>query len=209
MKTPTFMNSMLTRYCMCTVLLIASFHITRAQAVAQEKSARAAAISDHQFIIANIGDNKDAMFLIRNATERAFDNRTKELAQLMSDNHTTILYEFEQLEVAGAGASTTAAPQARSSKEVSDIYAKLSRTPREDFDTTWTASMLDLQQKKYDELVGAKETLTNPQLQMVVSRAIPMIRNHLSKLRSLHKNLVRAAIQQKKEAERARKLNKT
>lgn len=195
------------RFSLCLFIVMATFHNLRAQAVDQEKSARAAATSDHQFIITNIADNKDAMFLIRNATERATETRTKELAQLMSDNHTTILYEFEQLEVAGAGASPTAAPQARSSKQVTDIYANLSRTPREDFDTTWTASMLNLEQQKYDELTAAKETVRNPQLQMVVSRAIPMIRNHVSKLRSLHKNLVRMAIQQKKEAERARKLN--
>ena len=58
--------------------------------------------------------------------------------------------------------------------------------------------MIILQQARYDELVKAKETVTNTQLKMAITEAIPLVRKHLTQLRSIQKYLEKLAIQQKK-----------
>ncbi len=65
--------------------------------------------------------------------------------------------------------------------------------------------MLPMQQAKLEELTLAKETVTNPQLKMAVSEALPKLRKQVSQLNSVQKYLVRMATQKRKEEEAKRK----
>jgi predicted outer membrane protein len=173
----------------------------RAQAIDPNRSARAAAASDAQFIAANIEYDEDVMFLARQALERATDSRVKELAQQMQSDHTQMLYSMQQLNTA-AGKSDQPAKGQTGAAAIND---KLTAVSGFDFDTTWVGNMLILQQAKYDEFTAAKETVTNPQLKMAVAEGIPLLRKQLTQLRSIQKYLIRMDIQQKKEAEQQRK----
>jgi hypothetical protein len=62
-----------------------------------------------------------------------------------------------------------------------------------------------MQQAKYDELTQAKESVTNPQLRMAISEALPKVRKHVSQLNSVQKYLAKMALQKRKEAEARRK----
>lgn len=172
-----------------------------AQVIAPEKSAREAAISDTRFIATSIEDNEDAMFLSQKAIDRAADARVKELARQMLEDHTGMLYAMEQLKAAGGGSSNPGTSGTNNEQsQVAVVNEKLSGVSGADFDTIWVSSLLNMQQGKYDELSGAKGTVTNPQLKMAITEAIPLIRKHLSQLRSLQKYLTKMAIQKKKQA---------
>lgn len=189
------------------LLVLLTFHTTlsSAQAISEEKSARTAAMNDSRFIAANIEDNEGAMFLSLKGKERAANERVRELAEQMFSDYTGILYEFEQLKTAGNGSSNQGAGTSGSTnKRIAEVYAKISGVSGSDFDTTWVANLLNLQQEKELELSQAKETVRNEQLKMVITRAIPMIRKHVSQLRTLLKFLIKMDLQEKKEA--ARKL---
>jgi putative membrane protein len=176
-------------------------HSAAAQVIDPNKSAKAAAASDAQFIAANIEYDEDAMFLAQQALDRATDSRVKELAQQVLSDHTTMLYSMQQLNTAAGGANQPAKGQTGAAA----INDKLSAVSGFDFDTTWISNMLTLQQAKYNELTAAKETVTNPQLKMAVSGGIPLLRKQLTQFRSIQKYLVRMDIQRKKEAEQQRK----
>lgn len=192
--------------CVLPGLLAFSTNSLSAQSIAPEKSAKAAAISDVQLIARNIKDNEDIMFLSQKAIERAADPRMRELAQQMLADHTAMLYAIEQLETAGTGSSNQSAGKAEGVHELAaEINERLSRLSGADFDTLWVSNLLVMQQAKYDELLQAKVTVTNPQLKMAVSGAIPLIRKNLGKLKSLQKSLIKEALQKKKEAARKEK----
>lgn len=177
-----------------------------AQAVAPERSANAAAVSDVQFIARGIEYNKDLMFLSRKAIDRAAEAKIKELAPQMLEDHSAMLYSMQQLQTAGAGsASQSGGTEDKYRKEAAEINAKLSNVSGADFDSVWVANLLNMQQAKYDELTQAKETVTNPQLKMAISEAIPMMRKQVTQLRSLQKYLIRVAIQKRKEEALQRK----
>lgn len=162
-------------------------------------------MSDSRLIAVNIGDNEGAMFLAREAMERGTDSRVKELAEQMLADHTAILYEFQQLQAAGAGARQGEQSPQSTSKATTDAYAPISKCTRADFDSVWVANVMVMQQNKYDELTQIAETVANPQLKMAISRAVPPIRKQLAQLRSIQRYLVKMAVQRRKEAERERK----
>jgi putative membrane protein len=172
-----------------------------AQVIDPNRSAKAAAASDAQFIAANIEYDEDAMFLAQKALDRATDSRVKELAQQVLSDHTTMLYSMQQLNTAAGGNSQPAKGQTGAAA----INDKLSAVSGFDFDTTWISNMLALQQAKYEELTAAKETVTNPQLKMAVSEGIPLLRKQLTQFRSIQKYLIRMDLQRKKEAEQRKK----
>ena len=177
-----------------------------AQAIDPNKSARAAARNDAEFIAENIKDNEDAVFLAQQALERSKDERVKELAQLLVDDHISMLYAMQQLETAGKGASAGKPVAPESNRpEAASVNAKLTQVSGPVFDSVWVSSLLPLQQAKYDELTQAKETVTNPQLRMAVSEALPKVRKHVSQLNSVQKYLAKMALQKRKEAEARRK----
>lgn len=185
-------------------LLFGSFLLYAAGAAAQaidpQKSARAAAASDAQFIADGIIYNEGVIFLSQKALERATDTRVKDLAQLILNDHTAMLYSMEQLATAGTGASKPKDNNALNNhQQAAELNAGLSRVPKADFDSMWAANLLTLCEPKYNELVAAKETVTNPRLKMAVTEAIPLLRKHVSQLRSTQKYLVKLATQKRKE----------
>jgi predicted outer membrane protein len=190
----------------CSLTLIISFNSPGyAQAISQEKSAKAAAMNDTRFIALNIEDNEGAMFLSRKAVERGSDERLKDLAQQMIADHTTILYEFEQLNVAGGGSASQNTSTSESANNIAEMYAKLSRASGVAFDTLWVSSVLAMQQDKFVELTAAKEAVMNPQLKMVITRALPLVRKNVNQLKAVQKHLAKMVLQRKKEAERKAK----
>ena len=193
------------------LLVMITFSATSvlAQAVAPERSANAAAVSDVQFIARGIEYNKDLMFLSRKAIDRGTDAKIKELAPQMLEDHSAMLYSMQQLQTAGAGsASQSGSTEDKYRKEAAEISAKLSNVSGANFDSVWVANMLVVQQAKYDELTQAKETVTNPQLKMAITEAIPMMRKQVTQLKSLQKYLARVALQLRKEAAQQEKLRK-
>jgi putative membrane protein len=201
LKKTSLKNTRIPAIALSLLLLLTQLSNAHAQAIDPNKSAKAAAASDAQFIAANIEYDEDAMFLARKALERAADSRVKELAQQMLSDHTQMLYSMQQLNTA-AGKSDQPAKGQTGAAAIND---KLTAVSGFNFDTTWVGNMLILQQAKYDELTAAKETVTNPQLKMAVSEGIPLLRKQLTQLRSIQKYLIRMDIQQKKEAEQQRK----
>lgn len=187
------------------VMVISTSQLSFAQAIDPNKSAKAAARSDVEFISSNIRDNEDAIFLSRKAVERSKDERVKELAQLMVDNHIAILYSMEQLGSAGKGVAGKNTSAAGGSEPAAVVNEKLSSLSGPVFDSVWVSSLLPIQQAKYDEYTAAKETVTNGQLKLAVSQALPLLRKHISQLKSTEKYLVRLAIQKRKEEAAAKK----
>ncbi|MBA4168739.1 MAG: DUF4142 domain-containing protein [Chitinophagaceae bacterium] len=176
-----------------------------AQAMAPEKSANAAAMSDSRFIITNIQDNQDAMILLQKAADHSTNSRIKELAQQMIEDHTSMLYSLQELNAAGAGGSTQNALGTTGDAHIqaSKLEARLSGASGSDFDTMWVANMLIRDAAKFDELSQAKTSATNPQLKMAITEALPIVRRHRSQLNMLQKDLAKMAIQKKKQSVRA------
>jgi predicted outer membrane protein len=168
-------------------------------------SAKAAAVSDAQFIAENIEYNEDIMFLAQKAVERTEDERLKELAQRMVEDHSAMLYSMEHLKTAGTGTSGSVSHRDNTKRPGTIVNSKLSMTPVQDYDSVWVASLLDLQQAKYDQYTLAKETVTNPQLKMAINDAMPLLRKHLTQLKSVQKYLIRLGVQERKEAARKAK----
>ncbi|MBO9572742.1 MAG: DUF4142 domain-containing protein [Chitinophagaceae bacterium] len=170
-----------------------------AQAIDPDKSAKAAALSDERFIGVSIENSEDALFLSQHALKHTNNARIRDLSQVMEEDNTAMLYSMEQLQAAGTGTSKKKTGGPGSAQRPAVILNnKLASLSGGDFDTTWTSGMVILQQARYDELVKAKETVTNTQLKMAITEAIPLIRKHLTQLRSIQKYLEKLAIQQKK-----------
>lgn len=190
----------------CLVILVFGPDSASAQAIAPEKSAHAGAVNDAQFITRNIEYNEDAMFLAQKAAERAAEPRIREFAQQMLSDHTDMLYAMEELNAAGTGSSNQNAGKSQAGQSpVSSIVSALSLVSGGDFDTLWVSKILTLQQAKYDELTQVKEATANLRLKMALTEAIPVIRKHVSQLKSLQKYLIKADIQKKKQAAAAEK----
>jgi predicted outer membrane protein len=172
-----------------------------AQAIISKKSAGESAMSDTRFIAASIADNRNAMMLSQKAVDHAANGRVKELAQQMTGDHTTMLYTMQELASAGGSASEQSAgiPDNKY-RQAADLNSRLSGLSGADFDTLWVSGVFALQQARYDELVQAKKTVTNPQLKMAITEAVPVIRKHCNQLRVLQKELARMAIEKKKQA---------
>jgi len=184
-----------------SILCSISTTCLRAQAIAPEKSAAAAAQSDTRFIANNIRDHQQAMILLKTAMDRSSNPRVRELAEGMMADHTSMLYSLQELSTAGSGGSDlSAAGPSTAPVDAAALQKRLNGLSGADFDTTWVSNMLLLHQVKLDELTQAKTTVTNPQLKMAVTEAIPMIRKQRSTLSSLQKELARAAMLQKKQA---------
>ena len=174
-----------------------------AQAIDPQRSARAAQQSDGHFISGNIADNEDAMYLSRKGAERGGDSKVKELAQEMLANHTQILYGFQQLENAGTGSHAHDPGAAeQQNKFMTDLNGKLAMLSGPEFDSVWVANLLMMQETKYSELTQAKETVTNPQLIMAITAAVPLLRKEISQLKSIQKHLIRVETQKRKEEQR-------
>lgn len=187
------------------LFLLVSSNSLLAQAIDPQRSAKAAALSDVQFIAANIRANEDAMYLAQKGVERTVDERLKELTQQMLGDHTRILFEFQQLQTAGTGSHAhDPAAAEEQDKFMTALNEKLRvaiRGPH--YDSVWTANLLTIQEAKYNELTLAKETVTNPQLKMVVSNAIPLVRKEVSQLKTIQKHLIRQeALRRKEEAQK-------
>lgn len=135
--------------------------------------------------------------------ERAGNMRTEEIAQAMFNDYTTILYSMEQLAFAGSGSSNNNKEKTNGVfTEMAALHEKLSNSRGLDFYTIWVSSLLIMQQTKYDELLQQKENVTNSQLRMAVTEAIPVLRRYISQLKSLQKSLIKMILQEKKEAAR-------
>jgi putative membrane protein len=196
------MKSMSRIFIVCVLLGFMTFYTTSspAQAIDPTKSAKAAALSDSKLISKNIEDNEDVMFLSQKAMERATEPRIKELAQQMLTDHTAMLYAIEQLQTAGTGSSNLNAGKTDGVHEQTALVnEKLSKFSGAVFDSLWVSNLLDMQQAKYDELTQTKLTVTNPQLKMAVTEAIPLVKKSLSQLKSLQKSMIKMAIQKRKE----------
>lgn len=170
------------------------------QAIDPQKSARAAANSDVEFIAANIENNEDMIFLSQKAVDRTRDERVKELAQQMTTDHTQMFYSFQQLASAGKGTTKKKSViNAESHLLAGKFNSQIASTAAADFDSVWIAGMINLRQPKYDELLQAKETVMNPQIKMAIADALALIKKHLSQLRSIQKYLARNAAQLRRE----------
>jgi putative membrane protein len=179
---------------------------SQAQAIDPAKSAKAAAISDSKLISKNIEDNEDVMFLSQKAMERATEPRIKELAEQMLTDHTAMLYAIEQLQTAGTGSSNLDAGKTDGVHvQTAAINEKLSKFSGQVFDSLWVSNLLDMQQAKFNELTQAKVTVTNPQLKMAVSEALPLVKKNLSQLKTLQKSMIKIAMQKRKEAAKKEK----
>ena len=169
---------------------------------ASAQSSKTNAQYDSKLIAGSIEDFHDILYFTQKAMDRASDTRTKEIAQEMLTDYTTTIYSFEQLASAGSGSGNHAEKGEGIFKETSAFNSKLSLLSGFEYDTLWVSNLIIMQQAKYDEFTQAKEKATNSQLKAAVTEAIPVIRKHNSKLKSLQKSLVRMMIQEKKEAAR-------
>lgn len=193
-------SALLIKLAIVAIILVNASAVV-AQAIDPARSAKAAVLSDANFITTSIRDNEDAVYLSQKAVERGTDTRVKELAQQMVENHTAMLYAMQQLDNAGTGASTQGkTAQQKASPAAIDLNYTLDRTPGQDFDSTWTAGILVMQEAKYVELTQSKETVTNTQLKMAITDAIPSVRKHVAELKSIQKYLIKLATQERKEA---------
>ncbi len=176
-----------------------------AQAVDPAKTAKAAVQNDANYVSSAIEYNEDVIYLSQQAISKGIDSRVKELAQLMMEDHTTMLYGMEQLQTSGKGVNTQVQQQGkpRLAIEVNNQITHISGT---DFDSIWTAGMLAVVQEKYDGLAAAEEEAWNPQLKAAIKSSAPLLRKHITQLKSTQKHLVRVATQKRKEeALKARK----
>ena len=169
--------------------------------VGNERSSRSAAEYDSEFITGNIEDLQAILFFSRQALDRASDVRTKEIAEQMIPDYTTVVYSMEQLEAAG-GTGASHKKSEGSFKQTAAFNGKLAGSKGLDFDTLWVSNLLTMQQIKYDQLSEAKGNVTNSRLKMAITDALPVVRRYVSQLKSLQKNLVKMLIQQQKEATR-------
>lgn len=190
----------------CILLSIFSGSLM-AQAIDPQRSARAAAQSDVQFIAANIRANEDAMYLAQKGVERTVNERLKELTQQMLGDHTRILFEFQQLQTAGTGSHAhDPAAAEEQDKFMTALNEKLRLAVRgPNYDSVWTANLLVILEDKYNELTLAKETVTNPQLKMVVSNALPLVKKEVSQLKTIQKHLIRQEVLSRKEEAQKKK----
>ena len=156
-------------------------------------------MNDVNFISAKIADNEAIMFLSKQASARGTDQRVKEIATQMHEDHTGMLYDMQQLAAAGKGSSERNDGNNKDVGDVALLNKQLSGVTGADFDSVWVAGLLTIQQQKYDELVPAKETVRNPQLKMAITSAIPIMRKQITQLKSIQKNLARIATQKRKE----------
>jgi Domain of unknown function (DUF4142) len=168
------------------------------------QSSKSAAQYDAECIAGNISDVNDLLFLSQDARDRAGNARTKEVAEAMYNDYTTVLYSMEQLAVAGSGSSKGGGTNntAGTFKQINQMHTQLSALRGLDYDTLWLADLVGLQQSKYDQLLQQKQNATNSQLKMAVTEAIPVFRRYISQLKSLQKSLTRMMLQEKKEAEK-------
>jgi len=178
--------------------LILSGKAVDAQVIDPQRSAQATARNEATYIASSIEDNEAFMFLSQKAKERSSDERVKELAEQMTEAHTSMLYSMGQLATSGTGASEKSGPAPKNQQAVS-LNERLANRSGMDFDTMWVSNVLVMMQGKYDELVQQKETVTNPRLKMAVTEAIPLVRKNLSQLKSIQKYLTRLAAQKEKE----------
>ncbi len=199
------LKSIFTAFMSLTFLILSTF--ARAQAIDPQRSARAAATSDNQFISSSIADNEDVMFLSQQAREHATDERVKELAEQMQENHGGMMYSLEQLQNAGTGSAKKGNTEI-TREQAAAVNKKLATVSGAEFDSVWVANLLIMQQAKLDELTQAKESVTNPQLRTAITDALPLVRKEVSQLKSIQKYLIKIAIQKKKEEEAARKARK-
>lgn len=183
------------------ILLSVLFTLTIHAQVASERSSKSAAKYDSEFITGNIEDLQDILFFSRQALDRASNTRTKEIAEQMIPDYTTVIYSMEQLASAGGNGSNKEKSEG-SFKETAALNGKLGGLKGLDFDTLWVSNLLTMQQTKYDELSEAKDVVTNSRLKMAITDALPVVRRYVSQLKSLQKSLVRMLLQQQKEAAR-------
>src|SRR5690349_20416623 len=142
---------------LAVIILLATYNQGLAQAIDPQRSAKAAAMSDSKFIEANIQDNEGEMMLAQLAIDRGTDQKVKDFAQLMHTDHTSILYEFDQLGYAGPGSSGRAAGTAPGNDKIATAYQNINKALRNDFDTVWVQNVLMVQEHKYNELTQAME----------------------------------------------------
>lgn len=191
-----------------TIYFIAVLFLTvasHAQVIDPSKSANAAAVSDKQYIANSIAYNEGVIFLTQKGTGQVKEERLKELVQQMLTDHSQMLYSMEQLEAAGTGESNLKSKKQLVNKQAIEVNGKLPASAGPDFDSVWVANLLIMQDGRYNELVQAKETVTNPQLKMVITEAVPLVRKHLSQLKSIQKYLIRVATQKRKEEAQRKK----
>lgn len=169
-----------------------------AQAVDPAKTAKAAVQNDANYVSATIEYNEDVIYLSQQAISKGVDSRVKELAQLMMEDHTTMLYGMEQLQTSGKGVNTQVQQQGKQRLAV-EVNNQISRVSGTDFDSIWTAGVLAVVQQKYDGLAAAQEEAWNPQLKAAIKSSAPLLRKHITQLKSTQKHLARAAAQKRKE----------
>src|SRR5687768_5153490 len=140
--------------------------------VSNERSSRSAAQYDTKFISGNIEDLQDILFFSRQALDRASDARTKEIAEQMIPDYTTVIYSMEQLAAAG-GTGANKEKSEGSFKETAAFNGKLAGSKGLNFDTLWVSNLLVMQQLKFDQLSEAKVVVTNSRLKMAITDALP------------------------------------
>ncbi len=172
--------------------------ILNAQAVDPAKTAKAAVLSDANYIASTIEYNEDIIYLSQQGISRGADSRVKELGQLMMEDHTTMLYSMEQLQTSGKGANTQTLQQGKPRLAI-EVNKKISTVSGMDFDSIWTAGLLAIVQEKYNGLAAAEEEARNPQLKAAIKSSGPLLRKHITQLKSTQKHLTRIATQKRKE----------
>lgn len=181
-------------------LMLLSSPCIHAQAIDPNRSAKAAVASDARFVDVNIEHNKDMMFLVKKGIDRATDARIREMAPQMLEDRSAMLYSMEQLKAAGSGSAPGTKSTAAANKQAAIISQNLGQVSGGEFDSLWVASMLQLHEEKFQEYTQAKETVTNSQLKMAISDALPILRKYSNQLRIIQKDLARTAAKIRKEA---------
>ena len=188
-----------------SILSIAGFSQVRDP----KASSKSAAQYDAACIDENISYSKDVMYFSQLGIDRGSTTETIDLSRDILTDMSEVLYSMEQLVIAGAGSTSNKQPTSGvASEDAIALNQQLSSTHGFDFDTTYLGGLIRLYQDKLNDLASQKENATNPRLTSSVTTTMSILKRHVPRLNSLHKQLIRRDVQERKEETRKRKEKK-
>ena len=137
--------------------------------------------SETAFVQETLAGNRHEVEMARNAINQASDREVKAFAQKLVDDHMALIRELEQI------ARTHNVPAAASSSSA-EQHSVLDSLKGDEYDKQFVRTMVANHEKGVAKFEAAERTTTNPELKMLISSAIPVLKSHLEMARALERN---------------------
>jgi putative membrane protein len=145
--------------------------------------------ADRDFLEEQLAMGTAEIELGRLAQQRAQHADVKEFGAMMVQHHQTAAEELRPIASRAAGGQ---APQAADLDDHRDLMEELSQLSGADFDKKYIQEMIDDHQEGIGDLEGKAENAADPDVKAWAARALPTMREHLERAKSIKETLDRA-----------------